>query len=140
LKFKADFHSEMSVYRHELGGGQPPTPFQQFQPCDRLGTSRFLGLRPLRTRQYAEMRRGCRQGDETRPAQLLVQQLYDLHLCLRVCIRRQEFPCRRGRLKLIKTRTCASLSKSQTAAPHHDCRGSHGEEMLIGRLVDAKIR
>jgi len=28
----ADFHSKMSVCRHELGGVQPPTP-RQFQPC-----------------------------------------------------------------------------------------------------------
>ena len=31
LKFKADFHSKMSVCRHELGGSTPPTP-RQFQP------------------------------------------------------------------------------------------------------------
>jgi len=31
LKFKADFHSKMSVCRQELGGGFNPQPPRQFQ-------------------------------------------------------------------------------------------------------------
>ena len=39
LKFKANFHSKMSVCRHELGGVQPQTP-RQFQTCP--GTREIL--------------------------------------------------------------------------------------------------
>ena len=61
LKFKADFHSKMSVCRHELGGSTPTPEPRQFQPCCQVfqNTKSFAGCRWSTTRHDCCQWRQC---------------------------------------------------------------------------------